>query len=81
MMKARSLAGLLLIVFTIGCATAQDAKVRGTTAANAGHFADAYRYWLPLAEAGDPEVQEAIALLLESENDLGLAVPARERQQ
>ena len=72
---------LLLLFATTGCASATDAKSKGADALNRGYPAGAYRLWLPLAESGDPEVQEAVALLLVSEEDLGLTWTPRAREE
>lgn len=43
-------------------------------------FSKAYALWLPLAEKGDPEVQEAIALLLANKVVVGIQFSADERE-
>ena len=68
----------LTTLFFTTCAAA-DPKTLGADAANSGHFAEAYRLWLPLAENGDREVQEAVALLLNSNEDVGLSLSSAER--
>jgi len=68
----------LMIFSFIVCAASND-KLRGTEAANSGRYAEAYRLWLPLAENGDREVQESLALLLSSGNDIGMKLSTPER--
>lgn len=69
----------LVICFASACA-AEDNKALGSDAANSGRYAAAYRLWLPLAEKGDREVQEAVALLLISEQDVGVDFSQTERE-
>ena len=75
---------LLNLVFLLGiwgCSFAQDEKLLGTEALNSGRYAEAYQLWLPLAEKGDAEVQEAIALLLTGDMDLGIKLSPVEREK
>ena len=63
------------------CAARSDSKDLGAAAANKGEFKVAYSYWLPLAENGDAEVQEAIALLLISGEDVGVDMAPKQREK
>jgi hypothetical protein len=71
---------LTALIFSTACA-ADRSKDLGAQAANSGHLADAYRLWLPLAQKGDTEVQESIALLLVSDQDMGLKISKTEREK
>jgi len=68
---------LLNLSFTV-CAAGGD-KLQGAEAVNSGRYAEAYRLWLPLAEKGDREVQESLALLLSSNEDIGVKFSQLER--
>jgi len=68
-----------ILSFAFGSALAQTPKELGAAAANSGDFPRAYALWLPIAKQGDPEVQEAIALLLEGHVDVGVKFSADER--
>lgn len=69
----------LTLLLALTGATAQDQKNLGAAAANSGDLPKAYALWLPLAQAGDPEVQEAVALLLASDEDIGVQFSVRAR--
>jgi len=75
----RKIALVTLLCFLASSSAAQSAKQLGANAANSGHYAEAYRLWLPLAEGGDREVQEGVALLLAGNGDLGVKFSAPER--
>lgn len=71
---------IFVALLLAACAFAgQNSKDIGTAEAKAGRLDKAYAAWLPLAENGDPEVQEAIALLLVAEGDLGVDFKPGER--
>jgi TPR repeat protein len=67
------IAGLVLVLFALPSAADKPASPvpvadnfqSGTSAFNAGEYARARELWLPLAEAGDPRAQHAIARLYE----------------
>ena len=70
---------IALTIFHVAASAAGDDKRRGAEAANSGHPAEAYRLWLPLAQSGDREVQESVALLLASGQDIGVKLSQSER--
>lgn len=70
-----------LALFCVTACAAGDDKQRGADAAISGHYSEAYQLWLPLAERGDREVQESIALLLASGQDVGVKLSQSERDR
>lgn len=76
----RTIALVTLLCFLISSGAAESTKQLGADAANSGRYAEAYRLWLPLAEGGDREVQEGVALLLAGNGDLGVRFSASERE-
>lgn len=72
---------VLLVLAGPGCARELGAKTAGAYALNKGDAAEAYRLWLPLARSGDPEVQEAIALILVSDAELKVARTREDRER
>ncbi|MFC5569355.1 hypothetical protein ACFPN1_04630 [Lysobacter yangpyeongensis] len=79
-MNKKVLFSIILSLASVGC-SAGSPKDRGADAANSGRYAEAYKLWLPLAENGDSEVQESVALLLISDEDLGVALPKDQRER
>ncbi|MGW8392944.1 hypothetical protein [Pseudoduganella sp. HUAS MS19] len=68
-----------ILGLALGSAAARSLKELGTAAANSGNYPRAYAAWLSIAQQGDPEAQEAIALLLEAHVDVGINFSADER--
>jgi TPR repeat protein len=78
------IAGLVLCLFALPSAADKPAPVpvrpavekvdkfqRGKSAFDAGRYSQAREIWLPLAEAGDPRAQHAIARLYEKGHGVG----------
>lgn len=72
---------MIILLLCSGCAARGDGKSLGATAAESGDYKSAYNHWLPLAEKGDVEVQEAVALLLISDQDIGVDSTPLKRQE
>lgn len=72
---------IISVIFFSGCSVAGDPKALGAEALIAARYAEAYNIWLPLAEGGDPEVQESLALLLISDVDLHINLSKDERER
>lgn len=71
----------LSLLVAPGCASGVDPKDVGAQALNGGNAQEAYRLWLPLAKAGDAQVQEAVALILVSNSSLGPTRSRRDRER
>jgi hypothetical protein len=72
---------VLLATFFVVAFAAENDKTLGMDALNSGHYAEAYRLWLPLAEQGDRELQEGVALLLLGDEDVGMRFTRSERDR
>lgn len=72
---------LISIIFFTGCSVASDRKALGAEALISARYAEAYSIWLPLAEGGDPEVQESLALILISDVDLHIKLSKDDRER
>lgn len=59
----------------------ENDKNAGVSAIANENYKKAYHLWLPLAQKGDKEVQEAIGLLLMSDKKLGLTISRQKRDK
>ncbi|MFG6458501.1 hypothetical protein [Roseateles sp. BYS96W] len=75
----RKIALVTVFCLLANSSSAESPKQLGADAANSGRYSEAYWLWLPLAEGGDREVQEGVALLLAGNGDLGIKFSASER--
>lgn len=75
----------LLVLFgligMLGCAIAQDKKALGVMAIERGETRQAYKLLIPFAQQGDAEAQEAVALLLGSDSDIGVKLSRQQRDR
>jgi TPR repeat protein len=72
---------LFSLISILSCAAAQDKRTLGIEAIERGETSRAYQLLLPFAQRGDPQAQEAVALLLGSESDIGVSLPRQKRDR